>query len=276
MKKKKVITTIIIILLLFILALCLNVFIMQKFIKTYTYTELEHRGYTAQDISEIKIKHSYLNRILSYNEWRISVEFEKEPDILFWFTYRDNKIIFQGVSSEPMLDKESVLDYSERFKNGTLLENTKSNLSEISIEEPLDLEMSSGVGAEIAFESEDMLIFYGDFGLFGYDLKANEIEFSVDFVKAVGIEGSIQGSYGTDVDVSEDGNTIIISEYNVETETRGKTCYIDIPSMTYEHAEYQPLENPFNKENIKGSVYSGVKISQIKYMLNGKEWSLFE
>ena len=102
--------------------LCLNVFVQQKFIKSYTYDELEHRGYTAQDVSEIKIKHSYINRILSYNEWRISVEFEKQPGIFFWFTYRDNKIIFQGVSSDPMLDKEAVLNYSEKFKNGTLLE----------------------------------------------------------------------------------------------------------------------------------------------------------
>ena len=100
----------------------MNVFVQQKFIKTYTYTELEYRGYTVLDVSEIKIKHSYLNRILSYNEWRISVEFEKEPDILFWFTYRHNKIVFQGVSSEPMLDKEEILYYSERFKNGSLLE----------------------------------------------------------------------------------------------------------------------------------------------------------
>jgi len=122
MKKKKLFITIIIILLLLIVGLCLNVFIQRKFIKTYTYTELENRGYTAQDVSEIKINHSYLNKILSYNEWRISVEFEKEPDILFWFTYRDNKIVFQGVSSEALLDKESTLDYSERFKNGTLLE----------------------------------------------------------------------------------------------------------------------------------------------------------
>ena len=122
MKKKKIIITIVIILVVFIFLLCMNVLIQQKFIKTYTYTELEYRGYTAQDIREVKIMHSYLNRILSYNEWRISVEFEKEPNILFWFTYKDNKIIFQGVSSEPMLDKEEILDYSERFKNGTLLE----------------------------------------------------------------------------------------------------------------------------------------------------------
>ena len=107
---------------MFIIVLGINVLVQKKFIKTYTYTELENRGYTARDVSEIKINHSYINKILSYNEWRISVEFEKKPDIFFWFTYRDNKIIFQGVSSEPMLDKESVIDYSEKFKNGTLLE----------------------------------------------------------------------------------------------------------------------------------------------------------
>lgn len=114
--------TIIIIFVVIIVVLCLNVWVQQKFIKTYTYTELEYRGYTTQDISEVKIKHSYMNQILSYNEWRISVEFKNQPDILFWFTYRDNEIIFQGVSSESMLDKEAVIDYSERFKDGTLLE----------------------------------------------------------------------------------------------------------------------------------------------------------
>ena len=160
--------------------------------------------------------------------------------------------------------------------NRGLEDSTKKKLSEIAVALPLNLETSSGVGVEIAFESEDMLIFYGDFGLFGYDLKANELEFSVDFVKAVGIEGSVQGSYGTAVDVSDDGNTIIISEYNVETETRGKTCYIDIPSLTYEYAKYQPLENTFKKENINGSIYPGAKISQIKYILDNKEWSIFE
>ena len=122
MKRKKVLIATIIALVVFAVALCLNIFVQQKFIKTYTYTELEYRGYTAQDVDEIKINHSYLNRLLSYNEWRISVEFVKVPDVLFWFTYRDDKIIFQGVSSEPMLDKESILDYSERFKNGTLLD----------------------------------------------------------------------------------------------------------------------------------------------------------
>lgn len=116
--KKKIIIGVFAVVLFF---LCMNVFVQQKFIKTYTYTEIEYRGYTAKDISSIEIDHSYFRRILGYNEWRISVEFEKEPNVFFWFTYKDNKIVFQGVSSEPMLDKEAIIEYSEKFKEGNLL-----------------------------------------------------------------------------------------------------------------------------------------------------------
>ena len=122
MKRNRIMIGIVIVFMVVLVGLCLNVFVQQKFIRTYTYTELENRGYTSQDVEKIEIKHSYLNRLLSYNEWRISVEFEQEPEVLFWFTYRNDAIVFQGVSSEPMLDKEEILDYSERFKNGTLLE----------------------------------------------------------------------------------------------------------------------------------------------------------
>lgn len=121
-KKKKAYMISAVVLAAIVFALSLNVFVMKKFIRTYTYTELEYRGYAPQDVREIKIEHSYLNRILSYDEWIISVEFRKEPDILFAFTYRDDKIIFEGVRSESMLDKEEVLAYSDSFKNGTLFE----------------------------------------------------------------------------------------------------------------------------------------------------------
>lgn len=119
--KKKAFIISVSVLVVIVFVLSLNVFVMQNHIKKYTYTELEYRGYTAQDVSKIKVKHSYLNRILSYNEWIISVEFKKEPGIFFGFTYQDDKIIFEGVSSDPMLDKEEILDYLEKFKNATLL-----------------------------------------------------------------------------------------------------------------------------------------------------------
>ena len=154
-------------------------------------------------------------------------------------------------------------------------ESAKASLSELAVDEPLDLEASSGVGVEIAFESKNTLIFYGEFGLFGYDLKTKELKFSVDFVKAVGIEGSVQGSYGTAVDVSADGSEVVISEYDAETETRGKTCYIDLLSLTYKHGEYKAPKHPFDRETVQGSIYPGVKISQIKYTLDGQEWLLF-
>ena len=119
MNFKKLFVAIIVIL---ILLLGINVIVQRKFIRTYTYTELEYRGYTSQDIHGIEIKHSYLNRLLSYNEWKISVEFKEVPNIFFWLTYRDNKIVFQGVSADENLSKEEILDYSEKFKNGILLD----------------------------------------------------------------------------------------------------------------------------------------------------------
>lgn len=101
--------------------LCLNVIVRQKIILSSTYSELESRGYEANEISSVKIDHSYFRRIIGYNEWRISVEFEKEPRVFFWFTFKNHKMIFEGVSSEPMMNQEAVIEYSEKFKNGTLL-----------------------------------------------------------------------------------------------------------------------------------------------------------
>ena len=105
-----------------VIGLILNVFVMKKFIKSYTIVEIENKGYNSSDISNIEIKHSYINKILSYNEWIISIEFEKEPNVYFWFTYKDNKILFEGVSSEPLLDKDEVIEYSEKYKQGKLLQ----------------------------------------------------------------------------------------------------------------------------------------------------------
>lgn len=121
MKRKKALTFSIAVLAIIVIALCLNVFVQQKFIRTYTCTEIEYRGYTTKDVAGIRIDHSYIRRILGYNEWRISVEFEKEPNVFFWFTYRDQKIVFEGVSSEPMMNREKAVECSEKFKNGALL-----------------------------------------------------------------------------------------------------------------------------------------------------------
>lgn len=148
------------------------------------------------------------------------------------------------------------------------------SISEIELDN-LDLEASSGVGVVLDFESDNFIIFHGDFGLFGYDLSARELVFSVDFIKAVGIAGSVQGSAGTAVEVSNDGKTIIISEYNAETESRGEVCYIDVPTLTYTRKEYKPLENAFQRHNANGYIFPGVNISGVKYLLDDTECSPF-
>ena len=149
------------------------------------------------------------------------------------------------------------------------------NLSEIEIEN-IDLSASTEVGVDLVYESDDFIIFYGSIGLFGYDLDKKEIMFAVDFVKAVGIDGSVQGSRGTSVEVSADGKTIVISDYDAEKDVRHKTCYIDIPTLTYTVADYEPLEHVFERDDAKGVIYPGVKIEQIKYRIGGKEWMVFD
>jgi len=103
-------------------------------IKNKTYEFLETKGYNKNDISNIEIKHSFLNKILSYNEWRIFVEFESEPDIIFAFTYRNKEIIKQGVTSDDLLDKDEIREYDEKFKNGELKNKFENQVLSLSFE----------------------------------------------------------------------------------------------------------------------------------------------
>ena len=93
-------------------------------IKDKTYSHLETIGYTQNDIDNVEIKHSFINKLLGYNEWRIFVEFESEPDIIFAFTYRDRQIIRQGITSKvTQLDIAKIEEYDSKFDNGELKNN---------------------------------------------------------------------------------------------------------------------------------------------------------
>lgn len=107
---------------LIVLSMMLHVYITQKSIEADTVAEIESRGYAAENISEISIDHSYVRKIFGYNEWRIAVKFEQEPDVFFWFTRKGGAIRFEGVSSEPMMGPEEAIAYSEKYKQGTLLD----------------------------------------------------------------------------------------------------------------------------------------------------------
>ncbi len=96
-------------------------------IERKTYEFLRTKGYTNNDIDDVEVKHSFINKILSYNEWRIFVEFEVEEDIIFAFTYRNDEIIIQGVKSENyQLTKEEIINYETRFENGELKQNVQN------------------------------------------------------------------------------------------------------------------------------------------------------
>ena len=121
--RSKIILVLSIVLISMILALSFNVILSRNTIEDYTTDYIVSQGYPVESIREIGIKHSYLNRILGYNEWRFFAEFYKEPNITFWFSYRNGEIIFEGVASEQQMDKDETIEYCEKFKNGTLLDD---------------------------------------------------------------------------------------------------------------------------------------------------------
>ncbi len=122
MKKKIIISLGIIVVLM--LAIVSHKLVVGNGLTEKTYSHLESVGYTQNDIEDIEIKHSFINKFLGYNEWRIFVEFKKEPDIIFAFTYRDNQIIRQGIKSNiAQLEKEEIYEYDRKFDNGELKNN---------------------------------------------------------------------------------------------------------------------------------------------------------
>ena len=67
---------------------------------------LEDKGYTTEEIQSIDVNHSFLNIILSYNEWSIHVRYADEPDAIYIFTVKNGQIEDSGVSGS--VDKEDL------------------------------------------------------------------------------------------------------------------------------------------------------------------------
>lgn len=59
---------------------------------------LDEKGYSQTEIQSIDVKHSFVNKILSYNEWGILVVFADEPTSRYHFTVKDNAIVKGGMS----------------------------------------------------------------------------------------------------------------------------------------------------------------------------------
>ena len=80
--------------------------------KSHTLDYLYERGYFESEISSVQVRHSFLNRIIGYNQWAIFVEFEDEPGIIYEYSF-DNKLItitqtgFTG--GDPKTDKDDLI-----------------------------------------------------------------------------------------------------------------------------------------------------------------------
>lgn len=89
-------------------------------IQNEAYSYLEKHWYTEDDIIQVDLKHSFVNKLLWYDEWRILVEFKEKPNVYYRLTYRNHEIINSWISPDPMLDKQEILKYDEMFRNGEL------------------------------------------------------------------------------------------------------------------------------------------------------------
>ena len=59
---------------------------------------LKENNYSEADIKSLDVKHSFVNILLSYNEWIIDVVFEDEPESIYKYTLRNGEIVQSGVS----------------------------------------------------------------------------------------------------------------------------------------------------------------------------------
>ena len=149
------------------------------------------------------------------------------------------------------------------------------NLNELDFDS-LNLTDHPGIGFPLIYESDDLIIFYGDFGLFGYSLKEQTMVFQVDFIKAYGETGLVQGEYGTSVGVSADGQNLVLSYQDPDSpETQNDSYFIDLTTFTYQKGPFQPLPEPFPVENIVGSVMPLATIEDTLYILGDQEWRVF-
>lgn len=130
MKKLKNITRAIIISI--ILILVSYPLIGKLYFKNETKNFLQEKGCEGSCIKNIKVHHSYLNLILSYDEWSILVEFKTEPDINYSFTPKNGEILFRSVA-DSRKTKEELKILEDKYHNGELW-RTEYNFEAIIIE----------------------------------------------------------------------------------------------------------------------------------------------
>jgi len=83
-----------------------NVIIGSNNIEKKAWNYLESKGYKTEEIQSLGVTHSFLNPILSYDEWTIKVVYVDEPTSVYSYRLVDDEIVEGGVSGTT--DKEDL------------------------------------------------------------------------------------------------------------------------------------------------------------------------
>lgn len=157
-------------------------------------------------------------------------------------------------------------------------------LADVAVDlDALDLHGEAGIALPLVYESDDSIIFWGIFGLFGYDLKADEITFSVDFKKLYNdpdTQPSVQGSIITMVKASADGTKLVIHYGDPDRLELGEQpCHIDVTAGTWRFGEKAPagVEYIYHSwDDRVGELIPGIEVCDTRYILDGKTWIPFK
>lgn len=274
MKGKKFLIILGILLLCILVAYNLYVFINKKNILKYTKNSIEELGYSLNDIENIDVQHFFINKILGYNEWKISVVFKKKNNITFWYSYRDNQIVFEGVSSELMLDKEDVMKYSQEFKTGRFLDIDNEKYAFKA--KVLENNGNSNIWVKVLEDSE-LFKKNETVNVYVKNYKFLNINYTEDMYLVIYFDGNIEETYPPKITSSSIG--VEMPPISIETkkdtiESNGLTIIIknNSDSTYYYGPEYQieKLENgkfvPFEPKEILNwnSVLYSIKASEEK------------
>lgn len=154
-------------------------------------------------------------------------------------------------------------------------------LAKLAVEN-LDLQADAGIGLPIVYESDRYLIFWGIFGIFGYDLEEEKIIFSVDFKKLYGEDAypSVQGSIMTAVEATADGTKLAVEYGNPDQPDVGlETCYIDLVNGTWTFSTEIPDSDVYfyyAPDDWKGTLIPGTIIWTTTYIRGEKTWKIFQ
>lgn len=153
-------------------------------------------------------------------------------------------------------------------------DTSKNNISIKQLPKPtLTKDMSVGIGILSDYESDEKIIFHGYFGVFIYDIKAQDIIVAIDLEKTLGTN-QIQGIPYVNVVANQDGSEIMLHLEGSSEESEKMAYYINTSDGSYTYKEYKPFDK--NAKIDDSQKYSGDTLENLIYTDDNKIYKVFE